>query len=326
MSKLTTKKQLSLGLFVTIAIILTIGLVYYLGSQKQWFGDNIKAYTYFYNVSGLQPGNTIRFSGINVGTVESIRLASDSSVRAELILSKEAAGFIKVDSKAMIESDGLMGNKVVSITAGSVNAPGISDNDTLESKSPVSLDQVINSFKSTSDNANELTNNLRIISDQVLQSRGLLGKLVADSLMAERITNTVKSFEQTSRNTEDITAEVLRVSSAMNDRDGLVYKLLKDSVLSNTLVSTIDSLSMASQRLSATSQELESFAGRLNNENGAVNMLLTDSIFARDLEATMKNIREGTTNLDDVVNTVNESWLLNLFSQNDDKKKNSGNK
>lgn len=318
MSKLSTRKQISLGIFVTIAVALAIGLVYYLGSRKQWFGDNITAYTYFYNVSGLQPGNNVRFSGINVGTVNRIRLASDSSVLAEMILSRDAAEFIKVDSRAMIESDGLMGNKVISITAGSVNAPGISENDTLESKSPVSLDEVISSFKTTSDNASDLTKNLKEITEQVQNSQGLLGKLVADSAMARRIQNTIESFEETSENTRRITAQVAVASRQLNQGDGMVPTLLSDTTLSHTLLSTIDTLSRASRNLAATSRELKVFADRLNNEEGAINLLLTDSVFARDLERTLRNVRDGTEDLDEVVNTVNESWLLNLFTGDDD--------
>lgn len=318
MSKLSTRKQISLGIFVTIAVALAIGVVYYLGSRKQWFGDNITAYTYFYNVSGLQPGNNVRFSGINVGTVNRIRLASDSSVLAEMILSRDAAGFIKVDSRAMIESDGLMGNKVISITAGSVNAPSISENDTLESKSPVSLDEVISSFKATSDNASDLTNNLKEITEQVQNSQGLLGKLVADSSMARRIQNTIESFEETSENTRRITAQVAVASRQLNQGDGMVPTLLSDTTLSHTLLSTIDTLSRASRNLAATSRELKVFADRLNNEEGAINLLLTDSVFARDLERTLRNVRDGTEDLDEVVNTVNESWLLNLFTGDDD--------
>ncbi len=318
MSKLSTKKKLSLGIFVTVAVILSLALVYYLGSRRQWFGDNITAYTYFYNVSGLQAGNNVRFSGINVGTVNKIRLASDSSVLAELIISREASSFIKIDSRAVIESDGLMGNKVVSISAGSVDAPHISDNDTLDSRSPVSLDAVISSFKSTSDNANDLTRNLKLITEQIQKSQGLLGKLVADSVMALRIENTIRSFEQTSENTRRITAEVQQATRRLNTGDGIAPRLLRDTTLSNTLVSTIDTLSMASRSLAATSRELERFAARLNNEEGAVNLLLTDTVFARNLEATLRNVQEGTRDLDKVVNTVNESWLLNLFSGSDD--------
>jgi phospholipid/cholesterol/gamma-HCH transport system substrate-binding protein len=318
MSKLSKRKQMTLGLFVTIGVLIVIGLVYYLGSKKQWFGDNIRVYTYFYNVSGLQPGNNIRFSGINVGTVKSIQLASDSAVLAEMIISEEASRFIKVDSKAMIESDGLMGNKVITISSGSAGARNIEPADTLESKSPVSLDEVISSFKETSDNAGALTQNLKEISEQIQRSRGLLGKLVADTVLAQRIESTVSAIEQTSENTRIITHQVAETSRRLNHGQGIVPRLLNDSSLADNLTSAMDSLRYASRNLAATSRELETFATRLNNEDGAINLLLTDSLFAKNLAETLQNLNMGTRDLDKVMETVDQSWLLNLFSGKDD--------
>lgn len=319
MSKLTSRKQLMLGIFVTIAVLMIIGLVYYMGSKKQWFGNNIKVYTYFYNVSGLQPGNNVRFSGINVGTVSGIKLASDSAVLAEMIINEEASMFIKIDSKAMIESDGLMGNKVITITSGSLNARHIEASDTLVSQSPSSIDEVIASFKTTSDNANELTKNLREISEQIQQSQGILGKLVADTVLANMIASTVGSFEQTSENTRIITSQVAETARRLNTGDGVVPLLLTDTVMATRFKSTMDSLQGASHSLAATSRELEVFASRLNNEEGALNLLLTDSLFAQDLYKTLRNVEQGTRDLDEVVETVNQSWLLNLFGGGDDK-------
>ncbi len=326
MSKLSTSKQLSLGAFVALGVIIAIGVVYYLGTKRQWFGDNISTYTYFNNVSGLQAGNNIRFSGINVGTVERIRLASDSTVLVEMIVSREASGFIKEDSRASIESDGLMGNKVVSISAGSPDAPHIEDGDTLRSRSPASLDQVIASFKTTSDNANELTKNLRDISEKIQNSEGLLGKLLTDSAMAGRFETTLESFRETSLNTERISVRVSGMARDMQYGDGLIPRLLNDSVMAENLSHTMDSLSYASRNLASTSRKLEEFADRLNNEEGAVNLLLTDSIFANDLEKTLRNVKDGTTDLDELVQTVNESWLLNLFNGDKSKEEDKKNK
>jgi phospholipid/cholesterol/gamma-HCH transport system substrate-binding protein len=210
-----------------------------------------------------------------------------------------------------------MGNKVITITSGSENARHIEAHDTLTSKSPASLDEVIASFKTTSDNANELTKNLREISEQVRRSQGLLGKLVADTVLANSIANTVGSFEETSENTRIITSEVAETARKLNSGEGVVPLLLTDTVMASRLTSTMDSLQRASYSLAATSRELEVFASRLNNKEGAINLLLTDSLFAQDLYKALRNVEEGTRDLDEVVETVNQSWLLNLFGGSD---------
>ena len=72
----------------------------------------------FKDVAGLQAGNNVRFSGINVGTVENISIVSDTSVRVEILIDESTRKFIKKDAVASIGSEGLMGNKILIINPG----------------------------------------------------------------------------------------------------------------------------------------------------------------------------------------------------------------
>ena len=61
-----------LGMFVIIGLLLFVSTIYYVGKQNNLFGDTFHLKTTFKNVSGLKEGNNVRFSGINVGTVNEI--------------------------------------------------------------------------------------------------------------------------------------------------------------------------------------------------------------------------------------------------------------
>ncbi|MBK9478756.1 MAG: MCE family protein [Bacteroidetes bacterium] len=78
-------------------------------ASKNLFNPVFRLNSTFYNVSGLQVGNTIRFSGINVGTVDDISIINDSMVRVEMLIRKEVQKFIKEDCKVKIGSEGLIG-------------------------------------------------------------------------------------------------------------------------------------------------------------------------------------------------------------------------
>jgi len=109
-----------LGMFVVIALVLFIFTIYFVGKQKNLFGSTIHLRAQFKTVSGLKVGNNIRFSGINVGTVDDITLITDTSVMVDLVIKKKMySKFIKTDAKASIGSDGLMGDKVLTISPGS---------------------------------------------------------------------------------------------------------------------------------------------------------------------------------------------------------------
>ncbi|MDF1518599.1 MAG: MCE family protein, partial [Lutibacter sp.] len=66
----STKFKVRLGLFVAAGFVLFGIAIFLIGRQKNLFNPVFSLSTTFYNVSGLQVGNNIRFSGINVGTVE----------------------------------------------------------------------------------------------------------------------------------------------------------------------------------------------------------------------------------------------------------------
>jgi phospholipid/cholesterol/gamma-HCH transport system substrate-binding protein len=55
----------------------------------------------FQNVSGLEVGNNVLFSGINVGTVSEIQLVTDTSVVVRLLIQRRTK-FIKSDAIASI--------------------------------------------------------------------------------------------------------------------------------------------------------------------------------------------------------------------------------
>ena len=84
-----------LGMFVVIGLILFVFTIYYVGKQKNLFGATFQLRTQFKSVSGLEVGNNVRFSGINIGTVDEIELITDTSVMVELLIKKEFQQFIK---------------------------------------------------------------------------------------------------------------------------------------------------------------------------------------------------------------------------------------
>ena len=66
----TQRFKVRLGLFVAGGLAIFILVIFIIGRQKNLFNPVFKLTSQFYNISGLQVGNNVRFSGINVGTVD----------------------------------------------------------------------------------------------------------------------------------------------------------------------------------------------------------------------------------------------------------------
>jgi phospholipid/cholesterol/gamma-HCH transport system substrate-binding protein len=76
--------------------------------NKKIFWINLSHPSKFQNVSGLTVGNNVRFSGINIGTVDEVQLVSDSSVVVSMTIEKKYKNSLKQMLK-LAGSDGLMG-------------------------------------------------------------------------------------------------------------------------------------------------------------------------------------------------------------------------
>jgi phospholipid/cholesterol/gamma-HCH transport system substrate-binding protein len=195
--KLIASQKIKTGALVLVGFILLVLAIFFIGSRKNMFDRTFTVQVKYTNVSGLQVGNAVRFTGINVGTVESIRILNDSTVNVSLALQKSVQQFIKKDAYASIGSDGLMGDKLVIIEHGSPNAPVIEDNDYIDGEDPVEMSNILARMGDVADNATILTGNLAEIVYKVNNGEGSLGRLLNSDALARRLEGTVASTQET---------------------------------------------------------------------------------------------------------------------------------
>ena len=195
----TTKFKVRLGLFITGGLLIFVVAVFIIGRQKNLFTPVYKLTTTFYNVSGLQVGNSIRFSGINVGTVDNIKIINDSTVQVDMLIQKNVQKFIKSDCQAAIGSAGLIGDRILVITQGSSDAVPAKNGQQILSKEPVEPDAIMASLQITADNAAVVSFQLAQIMTKVNSGSGTLGRFIQDSTIAENINQTIMNLKKSSK-------------------------------------------------------------------------------------------------------------------------------
>jgi phospholipid/cholesterol/gamma-HCH transport system substrate-binding protein len=197
------KFKIRLGLFVIGGLILFVLAIFIIGKQKNLFNPVFKLTTTFYNVSGLQVGNNIRFSGINVGTVNNIKIINDSTVKVLMLVRKEIRQFIKVDSEVAIGSEGLIGDRLLIITQGSSNADIVKEGQQLNSAEPVETDAIIASLQITAGNAEVITEQLAEIMNNINSRKGIIGRLIQDTIIANNLSATMLSLKSSSKGLDE---------------------------------------------------------------------------------------------------------------------------
>jgi phospholipid/cholesterol/gamma-HCH transport system substrate-binding protein len=190
------KFKVKLGLFVAGGIALFVIAIFLIGRQKNLFDPVFTLTTSFYNVSGLQVGNNIRFSGINVGTVGNIEFINDSTVQVDMMIKKSVQQFIKTDCQAAIGSEGIIGDRVLIITQGSSDAQSVNGGEYITSVEPVEIDGIITSLNITTAQLAEIMININ-------QGNGTLGRLIRDSTISENINKTIINLRKSSKGLDE---------------------------------------------------------------------------------------------------------------------------
>ncbi|WP_318349151.1 MlaD family protein [Aquipluma nitroreducens] len=199
----TPQFKVRLGMFVAGGLALFVLAIFIIGKQKNLFNPVYKLTTTFYNVSGLQVGNNIRFSGIVIGTVDNIAIINDSTVRVDMLIKQEVRRFIKSDSEVAIGSEGLIGDRLVIISQGSFDAPLAREGEQLESVEPVETDAIMSSLKVTAENAEVITQELAEIMAKINSGTGTLGRLIQDTTIARNLNQTIINLKKSSKGLDE---------------------------------------------------------------------------------------------------------------------------
>jgi len=199
----TPKFKIRLGLFIIGGLAIFVIAIFIIGKQQHLFNPVFKMTTTFYNVSGLQVGNNIRFSGITVGIVDNINIINDSTVQVDMLIEKDVQMFIKTDCKVAIGSEGLIGDRLLVITQGSTGAPVVKEGQQLLSAEPVEIDAIMASLQVTAGNAAIISAQLAEIMLNINSGNGTLGRLISDSAIAQDLSATMSNIRSSTKGLDE---------------------------------------------------------------------------------------------------------------------------
>jgi phospholipid/cholesterol/gamma-HCH transport system substrate-binding protein len=282
--------KVRLGLFIIGGLALFVLAIFIIGKQQNLFNPVFKLTTTFYNVSGLRAGNNIRFSGINVGTVTTIKIINDSTVWVEMIVRQEIKQFIKSDSEVAIGSEGLIGDRLLIITQGSINSGEVREDQELKSAEPVEMDDIIVSLKVTAENVEVITAQLAETMLTINRGNGTLGKLIHDSTIAKNIDQTIANFKKSSEGLDE------------------TIEVTKENVFA-----FMESLKVSAGKTEIASQQLGEIMTQINSGEGTIGRLIQDTTMAYNLNETLINFSSTSKGLDETIEGLKHTFPLKRY-------------
>ncbi|EPR65294.1 MlaD family protein [Cyclobacterium qasimii] len=302
------------GLFVVIGTVLLIAILYFVGMRQHIFSSNIQLYSIFENVNGLQTGNNVRYSGIDVGTVSKIEMIDERNIRIQLMVEDKISRFIKKDAITFIGSDGLVGSMVVNIVPGNEqNTTSVSSGDTIQSYSKVGTDDMLSTLSTTNENAALLTEDLLKITQKILQGKGTLGTLLSDTLLARDIRQSLIALKNATQSTSTLVTRVNAIIEQVNYNESTAAVLLSDTISASQMKAVFFNLEKSSKGINSVTQNLEEYLTEIKSGKGTFNHFTQDEALSKNIDSTMVNIKEAAEKLNANMEALKHNFLFRRY-------------
>ncbi|WP_317897712.1 MlaD family protein [Aurantibacillus circumpalustris] len=315
-----SQRNILVGVFVLTALLTLIAALYFIGNKQNLFGSTFRIAARFSNVNGLTKGNNVRFAGIDIGTVESVKVVNDSSVYVVMVIQNDMNPFIRTNALASVGTDGLMGNKLVNINAGSSAAPIIEEGQMLQTLKPVEMDVMVRTLDETNQNLEVITSNLKHITNKI-NSENSLWSILMDTVIAGNVKSSFVNIQAMSSGGIRIIGDLENVTGKVKRGEGSLGALVTDTLIASEFKSAVKALKTVGDTVQQMSQDLSHVVRKLKSGEGSAGKLLTDTTLVYNLNQGVLSVKKGAESFDENMTALHSSWPFKKYFKKQGKQK-----
>lgn len=221
--------EAKVGALVTSTFVIALGFAWLLGFKNPFLDQNYFYITYNF-AGGIELGSHVRLSGIKVGKVEDIEFFSPlpnqqvsmkeagsadtdnglayTPVRLKISVKKAALPGIRKNSHFYINLAGLIGERYIEITPGSIDSQQLNPGDMVAGVDPPRIDQLISQSFNLAGKIQELIENNK---GDITRSIELLYKL------SSNLNKTLEKIDQSKVLSKDLASLITNLMEMTND-------------------------------------------------------------------------------------------------------------
>ncbi len=307
-----TGSNVKLGAFVMVATAILVLALYMMGSKKDMFSRSLDITAVFREVNGLRKGNNVRYAGIDVGTVKAIEIRSDTELVVHFVVRLDAAKFVRKNALTRIGSDGLMGNKLLSIEPGEGVGEPIGEGDVLRTAEALDTEAMLRTLGRSNDNLEAITLDLRGLTSRLSSDNSVL-TVLNDSTMIHTVHGAMADLRVTAANARRITERIDAVVVDVRSGRGALGALVNDPLAEQQVRQLMLNLQQVSDSLNVVTQQFGTFSKGLNDPSGTVGVLLHDTAMARDLRRVIAHMDTSSATLNEDLKALQRNFLLRKY-------------
>ena len=305
-------KNIKVGVLVLFGTALLIIALYLIGDRQNFFGATFELQAKFKNINGLMPGNNVRFTGIDVGTVKKVEIINDSTVNVVMVIEDKIQVFIKKNATANVGTDGLMGNKLINITSSDEKSPSVKDGDVIRSTNPIGTDAMMRTLDISNQNIKDITEDIKEIANR-LTKPNTLWSILMDTTVAENVKQAILHINVTGEKAAIIAGDLNNIIKDVKSGKGAAGKILTDSLFSKKLNQTMANIQSISDSVAVISSDFKSVSKKINQGNGAIGALLNDTAIVNNLNKSLINLKDGTGGFNENMEALKYSWPFKKY-------------
>jgi phospholipid/cholesterol/gamma-HCH transport system substrate-binding protein len=289
--KQLTWAELRVGLFVLAGLfIMAVAIFYVTGAGI--LGPKYRVVTYLPEVESLTTGAPVRLDGLEVGNVQTMRLTphpQDAMHNIELTLriDKKFQESIRTDSKASLATEGLLGNRYVTISRG-LTGTMIPNNGVLPGQEEAAMKALVQRGAELMENLGVLSQDLRGIVDKVQNGQGSIGLFMNDPAFYNHLNSTAARLEA-------VAGSIQNVVVAVQQQKGTIGKMVYDTAIYDSAKNFMD--------------KGNGVLDDVRSGKGTIGKALYDQTLYNNLRDASANVRDATAKLNS-----NEGTAGKLFS------------
>ncbi|PLX99587.1 MAG: MCE family protein [Desulfuromonas sp.] len=245
--------EMKVGVFLALSLIGLIVVLIYLGFENDVFTSRYKLVFTVDRGTGFSVGMPVKLSGFRIGRIDDIRLNDDARVDISMDIDREYSRWIRQDSVARLGTEGLVGDAILEVTAGSKNSPELIDGDRIHFEPSKSLEQHVSDIAEKiqpvllevrdiigyiDDPAGDFKQSLQNINNLTGELRGTRGRV--DNLLDATSTDIAALLRQADHTFNSLDQTLKRVDTILGSAEGDVPQILEKV---NTTLGNLEKIS-----------------------------------------------------------------------------------
>lgn len=295
MKKTQFATDFSVGFVLFVATLVVIASLFLVGDGQSFFADHAEYRVAFPNAEGLKPGSTVWLAGVLAGTVRRIDFPEDLSsneVIATLQIDKSYHERIREDSRAWLQTQGLLGDIAIHVKLGTAGQPMLPPGAQIPFTDRPMLDAIAG--KEFREGTTDLLKMMVSVLSDINKGEGSLGKLLKDPQLYDNLTLFSGSMAATTKQLQSITGELDTILVEIRSQKGTLGKLIFSEEYARNFSTAISEASLLIGQLREVTDMVRS-------GKGSAGKLIVESTLHDTLEKSLGDLSRVASRVDDLL-------------------------